>query len=260
VERKLEDYQTFGYKNIHFTDEDLFLDIDRANLILNICRQLGGFNLIALTHSFTILKFIKKYGLEMIRESGIKLLEIGYEGALLSIEKGVGCEADCIELHNICGDLAYFLTMTFGPGETIKTLNKTGQFLKQYGKKPEEMVPRLRTNGTEGGLGQFFQPYPDLQQELSGQFSPFNCTRLYPSFIPSSFLNSKIEKVNLSRYNELKEWCNLYGIRVPSEKWLFALKGCKVRRHIGYINEWDWITKAERAIELAIAARLGIIK
>jgi hypothetical protein len=255
---KLDRFYNYEYSNIHFTDEDLFMNTNRAMRILEYAKNLKVFNFIALCHSFSISKFIDKFGVNFLRESGIRLLEIGFEGGPLLKDKGGEQHiSQCLALYHKCKDLVYWLTMTFSPGETIQTLNETGEFLKKYGRNPEELVPRLRTNGTEGGLGQFFQPYPNLQQNLKGIFSPFNHIRLFPSYIPQSFLNSKICEVNLERVDEWREWCFLYGIYPIVLEEMKASRGKCISE---LIKTDKFILQAELCIILAIAARLEIIK
>lgn len=257
VKEKISFFDVKGYRNIHFTDEDLFLNMDRAFVVLSHCAELGGFNLIALAHSHTVLSFINRYGSSILRKAGVRLLEIGFEGANLIHEKGKLHMKDCLELYDKCRDLVYFLTMTFGPGETFETLYSTGQFLKQYGKSPDDLLPRLRTNGTEGGLGQFYQPYPDIWRPEGGLYSPFEYVRLFPNFIPDSFLHQKVKEFNPDRIMELQSWTDLYN--VSSHIHLLSRKpGYTIYSIIDEIE--TYITQAEICILYALAARLGVIK
>ena len=253
---KLDFYELYDYTNIHFTDEDFFLNPDGAACILSWCSlSKKQYNLIALTHVETIQKYIKKYGLDTIKKANMRLLEIGFEGEVLKDEKGEDHIQKCIELHKQLGDITFWLTMTFAPGETIESIYKTGLFLKKYGKNPEDLLPRLRTNGTEGGLGQFFQSYPDLQQNLKGIHSPFNPTRLFPSFIPKSFLESKIKKIDKTRWDDYVTWCNLYHV-VPTD---FLSHG-SVENILNRMDADSWIEVGETCISIALAARIGIIQ
>ena len=259
VETKLAFYYTKDYKNIHFTDENFFIDIDRAYYILCFCQKYEDLNLIILGDSESILKFINRYGRNFLHLSHVRLLEIGFEGFnLLSIKGGEKHLETCRMLYTLVPDLVYWLTLTFAPGETLTTLAETGQFLHLYGKDPEDMLPRLRTNGTEGGLGQFFQQYPDLYTEyLEGLHSPFNATRLYPSFIPKSFLESRIKRINTGRFIELEYWCDLYNVPTAIDP---HFVNCTVQNILNLLEEDSYLSQASICIALAIAARLGIIE
>lgn len=117
-------------------------------------------------------------------------------------------------------------------------------------------MERIRTNGTEGGLGQFFQPYPDLPYDAAGLHSPFNPTRLYPSFIPASFLNSQILAYASDRWDDFVSSCSLYPVRpeiTSFPRWVG-------RTVIDILGQYPtYIERAEIAIMIAIAARLRII-
>ena len=257
VKKKLEYFKSRGWNNIHFVDENLAVDIDRMYEVLTLCKEIGGFNSIVLGDAINLCRFIDKYGKGYLEECGVFLLEVGFEGInLLKSKGGNKHEEACIKLHSLSPSLPFFLTMTFAPGETIETLNRTGEFLAKYGKKPMELVERIRTNGTEGGLGQFFQPYPNLPYDDSGIHSPFNPTRLYPSFIPTSFLQSKINSYDDSRYAEFEEACKLYPVR---PRRIFSVCVSKTVQEIVH-NSAPYIHKVEMYIMLAIAARLRMIQ
>ncbi len=262
VINKILKYKQKGYHNIHFTDEDFFMDIKRAyTIILLLTEQSTKWNLIALAHADSLFRFCRKYGEGLLHQAGFKLLEVGFEGINLQDEKGPEHINTCVELHKRLGDLVYWLTLTFAPGESIKSLNETGKFLRQYGKNPDDLLPRLRTNGTVGGLGQFFQAYPDLyrKDKLYGKHSPFNATRLFPSYIPLSFLACKIEEVNYNPH--IISWAHLYNIPSWSEGIMKDWKGLCVEDVIRKnASEDTYIQTAELSIYIAIAARLGIIK
>jgi hypothetical protein len=256
IKEKLQYFKSKGYTNLHFTDEDLFLNKFRAYSILNFCEEIGGFNLIALTHSHSMISFTDTFGTDILYASGVRLLEVGFEGMNLLHEKGKHHLKECLELYQRCKGLVYWLTMTFAPGETIESLYATGQFLKQYGKKPEELLPRLRTNGTEGGLGQFYQPYPNISSPEEGIYSPFDYVRLFPSFIPASFLNQKIN-INTDRVLEFNVWCKLYNV----EKYINTMLKNADRTIYSVVEEYDtYIQQAEFCIAVALAARLGVVR
>lgn len=210
-----------GRLNIHFTDEDFFFDIDRTYNILNWTKGLD-MKFIALAHPKSLLNFIKKYGIEVIVESGMKLVEVGLETFDDDLRKDMhkGSVSVCEELAELCKDKLkiFWLTLTFFPGETIKSLNATGRFLKQYGHKLDEVYDRIATNSTWEGLGQFFQAYrgsigyDELQEK--GHFLSPRGMRLVPSFIPYSFTDSIITKIDMSeeKMEALKRAKHLYNL------------------------------------------------
>lgn len=247
-------------RNIHFTDEDFFYNTGRAGIILAEAARLGGFQFIALGSVGKVFRFQNEYP-GLLTKAGVKLIEVGLESADPVLGKKMGKEGmdAFVKLAEKKEVDIFWLTLTFFPGETITTLNATGEFLRQYGFKREELYGRIKTNGTEGGLGQFFQPYHGTVGyegiEKKGRVLTPRPVRLLPSFIPYSFLHSKVNKVNGERIEEAVEWFDLY--RVP--------RGLPLKtRHM----VWDLIdeamckqavTLAEAAIYYAICARLGVI-
>lgn len=242
-----------GYKNIHFTDEDFFHNTKRTFAMLEHIYD-KGMKFIALATVNKVLKFLETYGEEPLIRSGVKIIEVGFETADETIAKNMHKQTKdkYVKLVSMLKETNLFwLTLTFFPGETISSLNKTGKFLKQYGYKFEEVCPRIATNSTEGGLGQFMQVYDgtadfDFLQE-QGIHLTQRPLRLLPSFIPFSFLSSKIKKVNEIK-EEHKKWFDLYRVD-PNQ---YKLEENKVISDLG--NDSDFY------IFCAICARLGIIE
>lgn len=247
----LESCREQGVRNIHFTDEDFFYDTARAAEILKA--QVGeGMNFIALGSVNKVIEFIEVFGQELLNESGVRLIEVGFETAdsELSASMHKPKLSTYEYLSSICTKVDIFwLTLTFFPGETIGTLNKTGEFLKKHGHVLSDLYGRVATNSTEGGLGQFFQlydgvsGYDDLLSE--GILLTERPMRLIPSFIPFSFLNSEIKEFREIRQEELT-WFNLYKVshNFPLQK-----------SPIGELTD-----SIDGYIFYAICARLGIIK
>lgn len=252
-----------GIKSIHFTDEDFFYDIDRAHRILMMLQGLG-MHLIALGSAEVVRQYIEKYGTTMIKAAGLEVIEIGFESGneALSKQMGMGKSlSDCEWLaHRQEGYPfhIFWLVQTFFPGETITSLNDTGAFMQKHGFSQQEVVGRLRTNGTQGGLGQFFQPYDGtaLYQVLhkKGQFLTDRPVRLLPSYLPDSFLDSQITDVNRCNMSAAEEWLVLYNLPVNIVNIL--VKGDNVRQHIEHLKPYE---KVKRAIALAILARMSVI-
>lgn len=242
-----------GIYNVHFTDEDFFMHHERTYSILK--SQIGkDMKFIALGSVFAVQNFINLYGEQILVDAGMKLIEVGFETGDAELAKTMNKPpqfvyeklAESLKVVDI-----FWLTLTFFPGETIKTLNETGAFLKKYGMHLDELYGRIATNGTEGGLGQFMQVYhgvKDFNKILEqGTVLTERPMRLIPSYIPDSFMNSVIEEVNCIPGNQ--KWFDLYLKKsyVPP----VLVDGLTIGHYVDC---------AEDYIYLAICARLGIIK
>jgi len=253
-----------GYKNIHFTDEDFFFDVDRAYRILEYAVG-KDMKFISLGEVRTVLKFIDKYGQDILEKSGMKLIEVGFETGSIELAKkmkkpGV---SDYIRLaESVFLVDIFWLTLTFFPGETIRTLNDTGDFLRKYGFNIKDLYGRISTNSTRGGLGQFFQLYEGVRDfdslKEAGKFLTSRPMRLIPSFIPYSFLNSVVNEIREVEAEEV-EWYSLYGI--DALKYDFFEKGKTIgesmKNNVGKCSLGEEINYYLHA---AISARLGVIK
>lgn len=277
------------YTNIHFTDEDFFYDAERALAILHMAYQMQKeqkikWQFIALAHVNTLGKFIEHIKAKVDDKTcqGIwdmlKLVEVGLETASPVLagqmcKRGEKDKTKPSELRVTCPVPILWLTMTFYPGETISTLNETGDFLCWYGIPFYQMSPRLATNGTWGGLGQFFQYYDGCgftEEELrkEGVILSTRQVRLLPSFVPYSFLNSEFvyyrEKL-LEREPTFSNYLDMYA--VEHEAVLDVLlnttleKRTTPKKVISALNVENNLTGfTDVCITLAIMARLGIIK
>lgn len=211
---------------------------------------------IALGSVNSVQKFINKYGEYLLTASGMKIIEIGFETGDSELAKTMHKPPVSVyeKLAESCKVVDIFwLALTFFPGETIKTLNETGNFFRKYGKNMDELYGRIATNGTEGGLGQFMQVYHGVKNYdqilTSGEVLTPRPMRLLPSYIPNSFKDSVIKKINHIPGSWVQRWFDLYLKRsyVPP----LLQKGLRIREHI----TWD-----DDYIYLAICARLGIIQ
>jgi radical SAM superfamily enzyme YgiQ (UPF0313 family) len=269
VKKVLDICEKQGYKNIHFTDEDFFFDSSRALDILQYT-QGKGFNYIALGSVRTVTKFIERYGVDILNQCGMRLIEVGLESADPELNKKMGKPG--LDKYSFLAEQTkgkvdiFWLTMTFFPGETIGSLRATGSFLEQYGFAIHELYGRVQTNSTIGGLGQFFQPYVGAagadRLEEKGIILSERPIRLLPSFVPFSFLYSKIKKARPIRTYEEK-WFDLYGI----DKSLLTYE---LHPELGqekeisikdiYLDLIEYFTKEDVVTYLAILARLGVIE
>lgn len=271
VKEVLDFCESKGYKNIHFTDEDFFFDIGRAEQILRHT-QGKGFNYIALGSVQTVSRFINEFGTDIFDATGMRLIEVGLESADSALNKAMGKAG--LDRYSILAELTkgkvdiFWLTMTYFPGETISTLRSTGLFLEKYGFKLEELYGRIQTNSTPGGLGQFFQSYVGTKEDEdlseNGDILSERPMRLLPSFIPYSFLWCKIQKVR-PLTEEDKKWYRLYRIDDSLyEDFLEALDQFDSMSVPQIGNIMDILTEKysdnDVAAFFAISARLGVIE
>ena len=253
VLKMLDDCRKQGINNIHFTDEDFFLDMKRTAKILR--SQVGkDMKFIALGSVKAVQDFVDVYGEGLLQASGMKIIEVGFETGDSDLAKKMHKPpvtvyerlADSLEYVDI-----FWLALTFFPGETIKTLNETGNFFRKYGKNINELYGRIATNGTEGGLGQFMQLYHGVKDyhhiKGCGKTLTSRPMRLIPSYIPHSFSESVIEEVTIIPGNQ--KWFDLYLKK--SYKPPVLVKWRSIENHINCEEDY---------IYLAICARLGIIK
>lgn len=251
---------------IHFTDEDFFFDVERAFEICCLLAQIGEgkFQLIALASAQKMFRFFDKYGKEygnkVLREAGFKLLEIGFETADPVIAHSMGKPSVdiCRELNSQCDVPILWLTLSYYPGETYASIWATGRFLDSYGFKPDELYGRIQTNGTVGGLGQFFQPYhgtAGFEDILSkGIMLSDRPVRLVPSFLPNSLLDDVFEFTNIVP-PDFMFWFKLYNL--PQNISNIGFSGQTMRQ---LIEEYKDVYRAEDiAIYLSLCARLGVI-
>lgn len=146
----------YGFRFIHFQDDNFFLNIDRAMQIAQRCidEQLPitwWANIRA-----DVIPKLKEDQLKKLIQSGMNSLFIGVESAskelLLRINKGISSN-DIYETNNILKyypvrmDLSYILGL---PGDSIKNLNQTTQQILEL--KREN--PNIRAGFS------YYQPYP----------------------------------------------------------------------------------------------------
>jgi len=258
VRQNLISCSKLGMKNIHFTDEDFFFDSGRANRILS--SMVGkGMKFISLGSAVNVKRFVEKYGESILVDSGMKLIEIGLESAEESLTRSMSKTGlkSCVWLGDNLTVPIFWLTMTFYPGETIGSLNKTGKFLEKYGMQIKELYGRVQTNGTKGGLGQFFQAYhgTKIYEEICqlGFDISSRPIRLIPSFIPYSFFHDVVKKVRVIRKSE-RQWFDLY--RLPVDL-LQPIVGQTIANHF---EDNKLLSHRDIATFLAVCARLGVIQ
>lgn len=291
VKRMIQKCAQKGIFGIHFTDEDFFFDPKRAIDILKWLTITGRrfhreFEIIALGHLHNVnrfINFVHQYDLKLQTQilKPLRLIEIGLESGDADLAQQMGKRnADSRisphYVHSRCPVPILWLTMTFYPGETIRSIYNTGRFMETHGLPIKNMSPRIVTNGTVGGLGQFFQYYDGVGLSLedlrkNGIILSNRPMRLIPSYIPHSFLTS-LFSLNKELFERKKEdvefWADVYGLTRPkilkdlmdgrtSTGAEFVLEvsdpgSLDIQQHVNYT------ANVNNAIYLAVLARLGI--
>jgi len=245
-----------GMTNIHFTDEDFLLDTERARRILQSAKKASSeFKFIAMSSSFSLKKYLEKYGSDEFLDQ-IKIVEVGFETGDEELLAEMHKKNDFTSIKETFHNDIFWLNLTFFPGETIKSLRASGRFLEKYGSKPEDLYSRVAGNSTPGGLGQFFQIYPDTipRKEIEGKglIISDRPMRLIPSFVPYSLLNCNIHCVRRIEKNE-EFYYNFYKVKEPD---LNAFEAGMT--FYDYAQKWE--NPVDGYVSLAISAKLGVIE
>ena len=246
---KLLDYIISKNWNVHFIDENFFANPHLDAILEHL--QGKGLKYICLTDTLSLVRAIEKYGEDYLLNSGNALNEVGLE----TISTEVLDKKQNITPLLTTSLRVFWLTVTFLPNESLKSLNDTGAFLQEHGYEKEELLPRIRTNSTVGGLGQFFQlyhntPYWKKKDSLGKVFTEYP-TRLYPSFVGFPILREvpvKLREVSEKDFG----WLDLY---LTPEKVLEVLQAVDGVSSVGQIIQ----NNPERLIAIAQLARLNII-
>ena len=280
VKANVEYYFRNSLTDLHFIDEDFLLNSERASQVseLFMARKkpdgTPAFNIILQASVQSVLRFVKDFGVAQLEEMGVRVVEIGLESVSLNEYIGKFGIHNYVEVDKIFRNnphiSTFFLNMTFFPGETLTTLNKLGAFLRAYGSDPETLCSRVKTNGTEGGLGQFYVPYKgtkmEAEAEEKGSRYTDNPIRLFPSYIPHSFMKSVVTEVNLEPYGLPinTEWFEHYSLECMLHMRILEhcmeCTGMTVRKMACEICNIFEVPKLHCLMFIAICARLHIIK
>lgn len=186
--------KNFGYTDIHFFDEDFFMNVPRAEAIIDLLIEIGGFRYICLSAVNIFSQFFERVGEEKLAASGFRVVELGLETVDPDLRKKMNKTGSTDQVYDLLdneylSDKIFFLTISLFPGETIASMRATGDFLRQ--RYHQKMTDRIQTNSTYYGLGQFYQLYDGALGEESlrtqGIIIDEQSCRLSPSFIPNSF-------------------------------------------------------------------------
>lgn len=257
--------------NIHFLDEDFFLDMDYAKQLIDYMIEyqkafadMGEqpFKWIALASIKSFAQYLKEEGEDKLVAAGFFLVELGLEAKNAKVRKEMnktGDESDLMYIIKKSPHIKKFwLSITFFPGETITSIRDTGLFLQEYGIKYDENNDRLVTNGNIGGLGQFFQPYygTAMYDKLGkiGKTLEGNPIRLIPSFIPNTFLSCVPKQISVPSDKELR-FFDVYSLEV--ERYLKIVDGVQT---VGqFCDALDDSDVAQFCVFVALMARFGHI-
>lgn len=252
--RRLLDMARDRQWDLHFTDENFFNNKNAERIVDYMTGK--DFRWISLTDTLSLSRVCEKYGEDWLLESGNICNEVGLESAdpdVLSKEQSVERLLDSKVT-------IYWLTMTFLPGDTLKSMNLTGRFLKEHGHRPKDLIKGMVVNSTRGGLGQFTQVYPgtafwERRHELGTNYSE-RSTRLWPSFIGYPLLKSHPVKVR-DVEDEDSPWFKMY----VGERKVLDVLGFVEKNHGAYtFEEIIQHDDLQAAVALAQLARLEIIK
>lgn len=236
--------------NVHFFDEDFFAH-PQVDQILEYMRG-KGVRWICLTTSVSLSNAIRRHGQDYLVEAGNAMNEVGVETADAAV---LDKRQDLQTLHDSPRIIPFWLTVTFFPRETIASKYSTGRFLEQWGYNYDEAVPRMRCNSTHGGLGQFFVPYHGTPwfKKIgdTGRMLERSPTRLWPGYVPFTFLNSVPEPTGPRDHDE--RWFALYGV---GDIWKDVLAECDGTRTVEDICGVD----QRRLVTMAQLAQLGAVK
>jgi len=257
---------------VHFVDEDFLQNVQRAKGILEGSSKLTypptGY--IVLSSVTSVTAFLASFETDeeafaFCEKHGLYLIEIGLETASPSLSTQLGKPSfDWYEeLAERCKDAPFdilWLTMSLVPGETLGSIRATGKFLEKWGLPPERLCPRIRTNGTVGGLGQFFQLYEGTRGyekavQCGAELSAHPC-RLFPSYVPYSLLDDKIGKARAWTEGEIR-WLDVYSDTILMKP------GMTVRDIVAPDLEEEDVPVhhlVKRLYAVLVAARLGIIE
>lgn len=184
-------------KNIHFEDEDFLRFVSQEELEFLSEKEA---NYVCLSTVKSLANAINTFGTDLLLNSGLKVAELGLESGDVRLREKM-CKVTSKEnyLEEILQETRIdklWLVVSFFPGETLETLKTTGDFLRKYGRRMEEMVPKMWSVSTPLGLGQFFLPYEGVKGKdiAEGLHLTERPIRLIPSFIPDSLLNQEIKK------------------------------------------------------------------
>ena len=217
--KRLIDYMIERGWNIHFEDENFYLH-PKAYEFVKYLRNRDT-KWICITDSVLLSRAVKRLGVDTMLESGHWLSEVGLETTDPKVLKKRQDITGLLEVQNFDatnnqdGKLNLFwLAVTMLPDETVASMNRNGRFYDKWGMKYERLVPRLSTQSSVGGCGQFFLPYPGTKfwdrVNKEGQWIASPPLRLRPSWIGDALRNDVPEIARHPTDEEWNHWLTLY--------------------------------------------------
>lgn len=243
---------------VHFYDEDFMLHPQLDSILQRL--HGSGVRWICLATSVSLAKAVEKYGAEYLIECGLMLVEIGLE--VSDCEK-IG-KAQALDKVIASGVPILWLVMTFLPHDTPRQHNLMGAFLRAHGIPRGGLLPRLSSNSTEAGLGQFFQAYHGTKgytDMTGGKHFTFASMRLWPSWVGDAFLDAPV-RWSRDVTDEERQWYTLYmdvevGRRCEARLKIACDRGEPLSRPIREVVEEFGAVGAIIAAQLS---RLGVLE
>lgn len=217
--KRLLDYMRDRRWNVHFEDENFYLHPQADEFVRHLRGR--GQKWICITDSVLLSKAVQRLGVPTLLESGHWLSEVGLEttapevlrkrqdiNGLLAVQNR--------RLDNVQVDALnlFWLAVTLLPDETVATLNRNGRFYARHGMAHERLVPRLSTQSSEGGCGQFFVPYPGTpywsRAQQEGRWIASPALRLRPSWIGQALLQDVPQVGRQPTEQDWTRWLTLY--------------------------------------------------
>lgn len=217
--KRLIDYMVERGWNIHFEDENFYLHPQAYEFVRHLRGK--GTKWICITDSVLLSKAVQNLGVETMLESGHWLSEVGLETTDPSVLRKRQDITGLLEVQNRSPDNVqdgklnlFWLAVTLLPDETIASMNRNGRFYDRHGMAYERLVPRLSTQSSVGGCGQFFLPYPGTKfwdrANSDGKWISNPPLRLRPSWVGNKLLADVPVAARYPTDDELDHWTSLY--------------------------------------------------
>lgn len=260
---RLIDYMIERGWNIHFEDENFFTHPSAETF----ARYLIGKDTkwICITDSLMLSRAVKRMGVSAMIDSGHWLSEVGLETTDSEVIKKRQDISSLIEAQNRRSDNKqtdklniFWLAVTLFPDDSISTLNKNGAFYAEHGMTYDRLQPRLKTQSSQGGCGQFFVPYPGTKfwprVQSEGRWIGSPPLRLRPSWIGDRMRQDIPVVCSVPSNDQYERWLSLYaGSRKQVDDLLARCDGIS---DVERVTELD----PERLAILCSLARLQCIK
>lgn len=259
---RLIDYMIERGWNIHFEDENFFTHPKAEAFV----RYLIGKDTkwICITDSLMLSRAVGRMGVQQLIDTGHWLSEVGLETTDSAVIRKRQDISGLIDVQNRQADNLqtdklniFWLSVTLFPDDSIETMNRNGAFYAEHGMTYDRLQPRLKTQSSEGGCGQFFVPYPGTKfwprVQSEGKWIAEPPLRLRPSWIGDKLRNDVPVVARQPTGAELATWLPLYA---PSEQYAVdLLNRCDGQHTVEQVTQLD----PEAIATLACLSRLRCI-